>query len=154
MTEDLESVIRDYIEKHNVARIAVADGGDPSAHSVYYVSHGFHIYFESNPQSQKIHILKANPKISLTIDEDYADWRLIKGVQLFGRAVLTDEKHVPKLQAAFLKKFPHINDIGGIPKTHVFVEVIPEKIVFLDFTKKFGQKSVYYPQDTSSRMDW
>jgi len=154
MEDELEKQIVDYIAGHNVATIAFSDGDSPSAHTVYYVSHGTHLYFESNPNSQKIHVLKKNQKVSATIDEDYSDWRSVKGIQLFGRAVLADEKNIPKCQSAFETKFSHINELGGIPQHHVFVEVIPEKIYFLDFDKEFGHKSVYYPKDTSSVIDW
>lgn len=154
MAEELEKQIQDYIEAHNVCTIALADGGKPSAHSIYYISHGIHIYFESEPQSSKIHTLRTNPLISLTINEDYPDWRKVKGIQMFGRARLTDEKHAPKLQEAFERKFAHINELGGIPEHHVFVEVIPEKIYFLDFTKRFGNKSVYHIKEKSSVINW
>lgn len=154
MVENLVKSIQDYIESHSVCSIAVSDGDSPGAHSVYYVSNGFNIYFGSDPASQKIHILRTNPAISLTIDEHYADWKRIKGIQLFGRANLSDETNASLLQKMFSKKFPHINDIGGIPNHHVFVEVVPEKIYFLDFSKNFGHKSVFYPKKNSSKISW
>jgi len=152
--DKLRKNIEEYISSHNVCTIAISDGSNPSAHTVYYISHGLHIYFESNPQSQKLHILKSNPKISLTIDEDYENWHEIKGVQLFGRANITDEKHAPKLQKMFVEKFPHLNDYGGIPSHHLFVEVIPEKVYFMDFTKKFGHKDMAYVDEKKSILDW
>ncbi len=154
MDEKLKREIQDYIEGHNLCTIAIADGSTPSAHTLYYVSHGLHIYFESDPDSQKIHILKANPKISLTIDEDYSDWRKIKGIQLFGKANITDKKNAPVIHKAFAEKFPHIDEYGGIPEQHVFIEVIPEKINFLDFTKGFGRKQVYYTDEKKPILNW
>lgn len=154
-TEELKQRIEEYIESHNVCTIAVADGGTPSAHAVYYISRELHIYFESDPASYKIHVLRSNPQISLTINEDYSDWREIRGVQFFGRASILDERDAPKLQEAFLEKFPHINDLGGIPPYHIFVEVVPDKIYFMDFTENFGQKSVYYHEKkSSSKINW
>ncbi|MFH0860270.1 MAG: pyridoxamine 5'-phosphate oxidase family protein [Candidatus Altiarchaeota archaeon] len=150
----MEKTIREYVESHNVCTIALSDGNSPNAHTVYYVSQGLNLYFESDPGSQKIHILKSNPKISVTINEDYRDWRKIKGIQLFGKAYLSDEKHAPSLQKLFLKKFPNLNEMGGIPEHHIFVEVVPEKIYFLDFEKNFGNKSVYYPNEKVSRVRW
>jgi nitroimidazol reductase NimA-like FMN-containing flavoprotein (pyridoxamine 5'-phosphate oxidase superfamily) len=154
MEDELRAQIEEYIKSHNVCTIAVADGAQPSTHTMYYVCHGLHIYLESDPQSQKVHVLKANPRIALTIDEDYEDWREIKGIQLMGKVNFADERHAPKLQAKFMEKFPHINDLGGIPQHHVFIEVIPEKIYYMDFTKKFGHKSVYYIEDMSSKINW
>jgi nitroimidazol reductase NimA-like FMN-containing flavoprotein (pyridoxamine 5'-phosphate oxidase superfamily) len=155
MEDELKQMIQEYVESHNVCTIAITDGNRPTANTMYYVSRGLHIYLESDPQSQKVHILKANPQISLTIDEDYRDWREIKGIQMFGRVNFLNERHLPKLLEAFTRKFPHIKDLGGIPKHHVFMEVIPEVIYFMDFTKNFGHKSVYYPKENSyNQISW
>ncbi|MFC2162188.1 pyridoxamine 5'-phosphate oxidase family protein [Candidatus Altiarchaeota archaeon] len=152
--EELEDIIKDYIESHNICTIAITDGINPSAHSMYYISQGLHVYMESDPQSQKLAILKANPRISVTIDEDYDDWRNIKGVEIYGRVKFTDEKHSPKLQKAFKSKFRHINELGGIPDHHVFIEVVPEKIYFMDFTEKFGGKKVLYCKEKRRKISW
>ncbi|MBD3260246.1 MAG: hypothetical protein GF334_00990 [Candidatus Altiarchaeales archaeon] len=144
----------EYLTAHNLGTIAVTDGLNPGAHSVYYVNKGLRIYFESNPQSQKIHILGSNPRVSMTVDEDYGDWRKIKGVQLFGKATVADQRRAPKLHGIFESKFPHLHDLGGLPDHHVFVEVIPEKIYFMDFSKGFGHKEVYYPDNLKSLIKW
>jgi nitroimidazol reductase NimA-like FMN-containing flavoprotein (pyridoxamine 5'-phosphate oxidase superfamily) len=155
MEEDkLERDIEEYLKTHNICTIAVSDSNMPSAHTVYYISHRFHIYFASAPDSQKIHILRSNPRISLTVDEDCQNWRKIRGIQLFGRALLTDERKSPALQEAFLEKFPHISDVGGIPPHHVFVEVIPEKIYYMDFSHQFGSKKVLYIDEKKSILSW
>ena len=90
----------------------------------------------------------------MTIDEDYTDWGKIKGIQLFGKAKIVKDEEAPKLQRAFCEKFPHINDLGGIPEHHVFVEVIPETIYFLDFEKKFGKRDILYLEDKKSVLSW
>jgi uncharacterized protein YhbP (UPF0306 family) len=152
--ETLKKEILDYVEGHGLARIAVTDGQTPSAHTVYYVSRGLHIYFSSDPHSQKIHILSANPNISLTIDEDYEDWEGIRGVQVFGRARQASRDLMAGLRADFLRKFPSIGRFGGIPDHHIFMDVTPEKIYFLDFTKKFGHKTIYYHEEDKGRISW
>ncbi|HHQ44946.1 MAG TPA: hypothetical protein ENN13_02285 [Candidatus Altiarchaeales archaeon] len=152
--EALKKKIEKYIREHNVTTIAVTDGKIPSAHSMYYVSHGLHIYLESDPQSQKIHVLRSNPNISLTIDEDYTRWSKIKGIQLFGKAKIVKEEYAPNLQKAFAEKFTQVGELGGILEHHVFVEVIPETIYFLDFEKGFGKREVLYLEDKKSILSW
>lgn len=154
MDEELKDNILKYIESHNVCTIALADGSKPVAHTMYYVSRDMNIYLESDPNSQKIHVVRANPLISLTIDEDYQDWRQIAGIELQGSARVLKEAEAPRIQDLFLEKFPHINDLGGIPEHHVFIEVVPEKIYFMDFKKKFGHKSIYYPEEPKKRISW
>jgi len=158
MARDVDKEIREYIESHNVCTIAVADGNNPSAHTVYYVSDGLRVYFESSPSSDKIRILKSNPKICLTVDEDYHDWHKIKGVQLFGRAKIVEGRNALSLEGLFRKKFPQLSELGGIPENHVFVEVTPDKIYFLDFEKQLGHKTAYFPKNAGagllSRINW
>lgn len=156
---ELKEDIQSYISSHSVCTLAVAEGNNPSAHTVYYISDsGFRIYFESNPESDKIRILKNNSRVSLTIDEDYRDWRKVKGIQMFGRARIVDSREDSQLKEAFLKKFPQIKKLGGIPKHHVFVEITPEKIYYLDFSKDIGHRSVYFPelskQGFLSKINW
>jgi len=155
-SDELGDQIRSYIESHNICHLAVTDGERPSSHTVYYVSSGFRLYFESDPDSQKIHIIQANPNVSLTVDEDYADWREIMGVQMFGRARIVDETKAKPVREKFMRKFPAIDEYGGLPPHHVFVEVIPEKIYFLDFTRGFGHRSLYYPDEKAgkTRIKW
>jgi nitroimidazol reductase NimA-like FMN-containing flavoprotein (pyridoxamine 5'-phosphate oxidase superfamily) len=157
--EGLVGDIRSYIKGHNVCTLAVADGNSPSAHTVYYISdENFRIYFESNPDSDKVRVLKNNPKVSIAIDEDYRNWKEIRGVQLFGRARIVDSREDSQLKEVYRKKFPQINELGGIPKHHVFVEITPEKIYYLDFTKEFGHKSVFFPETSKqgflSKINW
>ena len=146
--------IQDYLESHNICTIAVADGNTPHAHTMYYVSHGLHLYLDSEPTSQKVHILRANSKISLTVGEDYLDWRKLMGVEIHGRVNFIGEPNKPKLRKAFQTKFPHIKAFGGIPKHHTFLEVIPEVIYLIDFNEGFGHRNVHYPKHTTSEIDW
>lgn len=154
LENEVQERIEEYIKGHNVCTMALSDGFEPSAHTMYYICHGLHIYLESDPQSQKIHTLQSNPKVCLTIDEDYQDWREIRGIQLYGKAKIVDEMHAPKLSEAFSEKFPHINDFGGIPSHHIYVEIIPEKIYFMDFTKHFGHKSLLFVDEKKSILNW
>jgi uncharacterized protein YhbP (UPF0306 family) len=151
MEEDIRKQILDYMGSHSVCTIAVADGNRPSAHTVYYANRGLRLYFESDPQSQKIHVLMANPQISLTIDEDYPDVREIKGIQLFGRASIVKESQASKLRDFFSSKFPSIRELGGVPSHHLFVEVLPEKIYFIDFSKGLGHRVLYHVEDASEK---
>ena len=158
MTDSLEAQIREYLDSHKVCTIAVADGNTPSAHTVYYVNNDMRLYFHSDMKSQKISVLRSNPKISLVVDEDYENWGDIKGLQLFGRARILDSRDTGWVRGAFEKKFPHLKELGGLPATYVFVEVMPEKVYYMDFSKRPGYKSVYYPEGEKgglmSKMSW
>ncbi len=154
MEDELRNKIEKYMREHNLCTFAISDGNTPYAHTMYYVCDGLRIYFETAPHSQKVHILQSNQKIALTIDEDYPEWTKVQGLEIMGKAVLKEKKDNENIEKRFLEKFPHLNDLGGIPDHHVFIEIIPEKIYFIDFTKKSGEKQVYYIEEKKMGLKW
>jgi len=151
--DDIQFII-DYLGSHNIARIAVADGQMPLANTVFYVSDGIKLYFSSSPDSRKIHVLGSNPQISLTVDEDYEDWSKIKGIEITGRALILGEGRSQKQREMFTAKFSQLRDFGGIPNHHVIVEVIPEKICYLDYEESFGTKRILHIEKKKSLLSW
>ena len=154
MDEKLEADIKAFLDSHHCARIAITDGKNPYASTMYYVTNGLRMYFETNPDAQKLHIISANPNISITVDEDYLDWKKIKGIQIFGKAKAVPEARSSRINQHFMDKFPHLNEMGGIPSHHIFIEVIPEKIYYMDYSEKFGSKKLFYVDERESKLNW
>ena len=75
-----------YVEGHNVATLATTGPEGPWAAAVFYASTGFTLYFLSSPTSRHGRNIGRNAEVAATIQEDYSDWREIKGIQLEGRA--------------------------------------------------------------------
>ena len=82
--EALKKTIIAYMEIHNTLSLATEKDGAPHAATVFYVNTGFEIYFLSSPSTRHGEHLAHNPRVSATIDEDYSNWLLIKGIQLEG----------------------------------------------------------------------
>jgi len=82
--EALKKTIIAYMEIHNTLSLATEKDGAPHAATVFYVNTGFEIYFLSSPSTRHGENLAHNPRVSATIDEDYSNWLLIKGMQLEG----------------------------------------------------------------------
>ena len=80
--EALKKTIIAYMEIHNTLSPATEKDGAPHAATVFYVNTGFEIYFLSSPLTRHGEHLAHNPRVSATIDEDYSNWLLIKGIQL------------------------------------------------------------------------
>ena len=70
--------------------LATSAGDLPWAATVFYASDGLRLYFFSAPESRHCQNLAANGRVAVTVQEDYQDWRKIKGIQLEGRAELVD----------------------------------------------------------------
>ena len=65
-------------------------GDAPWAATVFFASDGLSLYFFSSPESRHCQNLAANARVAVTVQEDYKDWRKIKGIQLEGRVKLVD----------------------------------------------------------------
>ena len=76
----------------------------------------------------------------MTVTEDYGDWRVIQGVQLWGEARLLSGVERAKAIALYLTKFPFVRDILKEPRlTGLMVgmgvyRVVPRKVAYTDNT--------------------
>ena len=87
--------------------VATASGGIPWAAAVFYASDGFTLYFLSDPESRHSQDIAGNPVVGVTVNEDYHDWKKIKGVQMEGKAELViTEEEMAKAVAAYIDKYP------------------------------------------------
>jgi uncharacterized protein YhbP (UPF0306 family) len=160
-----ETVLR-YLEEHYTMTIATAKGETPWAASVFYANDWFTLYFLSDPASRHSENIADNPAVAVTINEDYHDWRKIKGVQMEGKAELVAaEDQVAKAVAAYVNKysftaaylkvmsspFPRVAGyldkllaqlpfMPSLPTTFTasFYKVIPTKVRFIDNEKSFS----------------
>src|SRR5574341_170920 len=90
MSDDLKQQILDYMREHNTMTLATSAGDVPWAATVFYASDELRLYFFSAPDSRHCQNLAANSRVAVTIQEDYEDWRRIKGIQLEGSVSLVD----------------------------------------------------------------
>ncbi len=133
---------------------------------MFYASDGFILYFLSDPDSRHSKHISQNPAVAVTINEDYHDWRKIKGIQMEGKAelVVTEDEMVKAVAtyvgkysftAAYLKlmlsSFPKIVGyldkllsklpfVPGLPTTFTvrFYKMTPTRVRFIDNEKSFG----------------
>jgi general stress protein 26 len=138
MSEEIKNKVMDYMSKHNICSLATVRGdGFPQVNTVEYVNDNLTLYFAADPNSQKVKNIRENSKVSLTIDEDYADWSKIQGISLGGNAkIISDEKMIEKVGGLYIGKFPFVADF---PETELlWIEVTPTVISWLDYTVEFG----------------
>ncbi len=87
--------------------IATAEDETPWAAAVFYANDGFTLYFLSDPGSRHSKDIAGNPMVGVTVNEDYHDWRQIKGVQMEGKAELvSSEDETAKAVATYVEKYP------------------------------------------------
>lgn len=133
--------ILDIIEQERDMTIAtVRDDGFPQATTVSYASDGMTLYFGTGRDSQKVVNIQRCPKVSLTINRPYDAWSEIKGLSMGGLARLAeDAPTVERAASCLMRKFPEIATLSPQDRQDmVFVEVVPNVVSILDYSKGFG----------------
>jgi uncharacterized protein len=150
MSDLLKQQVLSYLETHNTMTLGTCLGDVPWAATVFYASDDLRLYFFSVPDSRHCQNLAANPRVAVTVQEDYHDWQKIKGIQLEGTAILVDsiiEK--AKAMAVYARKYPEVIKLFTNPASGLFYKaflkvkfycVIPEKLFFIDNEQGFGKR--------------
>jgi len=150
MPDSLRQQVLDYLESHNTMTLATSSSDTPWAATVFFASDDLKLYFFSAPDSRHCQYLAANSRVAVTVQEDYKDWRRIKGIQLEGRVELVDgvlEK--AKAMAVYAIKYPDVIKLFTNPSSGVFHRaflkvkfycVVPEKLFFIDNERGFGKR--------------
>jgi uncharacterized protein YhbP (UPF0306 family) len=150
MSDELKQQILDYIQTHNTMTLATCASEMPWAATVFYASEELKLYFFSVPDSRHCQNLAANPRVAVTIQEDYKDWREIKGIQLEGTVALVDSlAEKAKAMAVYGRKYPAVIKLFSNPASGVFYKaflkvkfycVTPEKVFYIDNAQGFGKR--------------
>jgi len=150
MADELKQQILQYLQNHNTMTLATCSGDIPWAATVFYASDDLILYFFSAPESRHCQNLAANPRVAVTVQEDYKDWRQIKGIQLEGKVMLVDSVfEKAKAMAVYGVKYPDVIKLFTDPTSGVFYKaflkvkfyrVTPEKVFFIDNAQGFGKR--------------
>lgn len=150
MSDLLKQQVLSYLETHNTMTLATCSGDAPWAATVFYASDDVRLYFFSVPDSRHCQNLAANPRVAVTVQEDYHDWQRIKGIQLEGTAILVDsiiEK--AKAMAVYACKYPEVIKLFTNPASGMFYKaflkvkfysVVPQRLFFIDNEQGFGKR--------------
>ena len=153
MADLLKQQILDYLHSHNTMTLATCSGDVPWAATVFYASDEFELYFFSSPDSRHGQNLAANARVAVTVQEDYKDWRTIKGIQLEGKAVRVDgviEK--AKAMGIYARKYADVIRLFTDPASGAFYKaflkvkfyrVDPERLFFIDNQQGFGKRQEF-----------
>jgi uncharacterized protein YhbP (UPF0306 family) len=150
MASALKQQVLDYLSSHNTMTLATCAGDIPWGATVFYASDDLQLYFFSSPEARHSVNLAANARVAVTIQEDYKDWRVIKGIQLEGEVMLVDgviEK--ARAMAVYARKYADVIKLFTDPTSGVFhkaflkvkfYRVVPEKVFFIDNEQGFGKR--------------
>lgn len=137
----------DYLRRHRVMSLATHGPDGPWAAAVFYANDGFDLYFVSSPASRHGRNTASHAAVAATVQEDYQDWREIKGIQIegtVGQIGAAEEASARKLYGA---KFPLAADPDSAPPAiaAAFAKVRWYKLAavrayFIDNSAGFGHR--------------
>lgn len=145
--EDLAARIESFLDAHHVMTLATV--GDAGAHaaSLMYARAGFTLQWTSDPQSRHSQHLERDARVTATVAPDYADFRVIRGLQIAGRARRLDGSAAEEARAALVARYAFLAELAsGPPKLRAafekaaFYAVVPERITLIDNARGFGHK--------------
>lgn len=106
MRNDPHEGLLNYLQGHHVLTLATQGPEGPWAAAVFYVNDGPDVYFLSAPSTRHARNLAADPRVAATVQEDYSDWRQVKGIQLEGHVTRLDVPASAQAATLFVRKFP------------------------------------------------
>jgi uncharacterized protein YhbP (UPF0306 family) len=143
-----------YLEAHNVVTLATTGPEGTWAAAVFYANTGFTLYFLSSPTSRHGRNIGDDAEVAATIQEDYSDWREIKGIQLEGRAKRLEGSERAEAEARFGAKFPRLVSPAVVPsaiaralRLVAWYELEPTRVYFVDNSRGFGNRDEIPMQD-------
>ena len=138
------------MECHNTMSLATCNSDLPWAATVFYASEGWKLYFFSDPDTRHCQNLNRNKRVAVTIQEDYRDWRKIKGIQLEGEVEeVGSVVGKAKAMAIYARKYPEIIKYFTSPGSGAFYRaflkvrfycVKPRRVCYIDNDQGFGKR--------------
>jgi len=142
-----DRLVHSYLKDHHVATLATCGSDGPWAAAVFYVNDGDTIFFLSSPTSRHCRNLEQDPRVTVTIQEDYSDWLEIKGVQIEGVASEISGAEEEKARRLYGQKFPVVGLLAQAPSAIVkalakvrWYRIVPNRLYFIDNSLGLGNR--------------
>ena len=150
---DPQQLALTYLQQHRVMTLATHGPDGVWAAAVFYASEGFDLYFLSAGHTRHAGNIAFEPRIAATIQEDYADWAGIQGIQLAG--VVTQLSGPERLKAigVYQTKFKFLAQApiairAAFEKVNWYW-VRPYQLYFVDNSRGFGHRDEIVLERTS-----
>lgn len=116
--------------------------------AVFYASNAWELYFVSSPDTRHCRNITDNPQVAVTIQEDYDNWKSIKGIQVQAKVEKVEEGEIPGVIDLYKKKFSFFNDatqmvekITRALEKSSWYRVVPSTVYFVNNEKGFGNRT-------------
>jgi len=164
VTDELRDAALRYLTEHNTVSLATQGADGLWAATVFYVNIGFTLYYLSEPKTQHVQNVLANPTVAATVNEDYRDWTQIKGLQMSATSgEVIGKRELAQALAAYIKKYPFVAQflspgqlltgmrVAGRALDVRLYRVTPTRLLYLDNQRGFSNRQEIPLDDPSSR---
>lgn len=144
MSDEARARALAYVAEHHVVTLATHGPQGVWAAAVFYAAEGFRLVFLSAGHTRHAQNIAATPRVAATIQEDYADWPAIRGVQLEGTARLLHDAARDAAMALYAARYPFLGAappaIAAALERVNWYELRPERLYFVDNSRGFGHR--------------
>lgn len=144
MMSDPVDAALSYLEKHQVMTLATQGDGGVWAAAVFYASVQFDLYFLSAAHTRHVQNIRQNPRVAATIQEDYRDWKGIKGIQLEGVVQQLAGEARAEAIARYGRKFSFVAEADAKIQAALdqveWFRLRPDRFYFIDNSRGFGHR--------------
>jgi uncharacterized protein len=147
MSEDLRNRISAFLDVHHVLSLATCGPHGPHGANLFYARDGLSLVWVSDGDAQHSREIAADPRVAATIAPDYADFALVRGLQITGlarriEAQVERTRHYDQLEArySFLRRSEQTAQLREAYGAASIYLLEPARIVFIDNTRGFGHK--------------
>lgn len=133
-----------YLQEQHVMTLATQGPAGVWAAAVFYAADGFSLYFLSAQSTRHAQNIAENPRCAAAIQENYAGWREIKGIQLEGVVRRLSGEEERAAIALYTRRFPFLSDAPQAIRDAFakvsWYELKPDRLYYLDNSKGFGHR--------------
>lgn len=144
--------IRHFIQSHFTLTLATAEGDQPWATALYYVSDAdLNLYFVSDPGTRHVREGLRIGAVAVAIQGAHQSWATIRGVQLQGRLEEVAPGDRKRVEALYFARFTDVGMLVRSPADAVqsriaekfgssaFYRVAPQRLRYIDNARGFGK---------------
>ena len=144
MDEAVRPLALTYLQTHHVMTLATQGDDGVWAAAVFYVNEGFTLYFLSAGHTRHARNMLAQPHVAAAIQEDYADWTAIQGIQLEGDVRVLEGVERDTALTLYRHKYPFLNQpnpqIEAALTQMNWYQLTPTRLYFIDNKKGLGHR--------------
>ncbi len=142
----------DFLAAHHVMSLSLVGDGAPHACSLMYIHDGFTLSWVSDPDTRHSRIIHGAPEggapAAVTIAPDYDDFRVLRGLQMVGKASPAGVLDSAAALLPFAKRYAFFSGekpaalMAAMAKARVY-RFSPKSLTFIDNTAGFGTKDCF-----------